>query len=286
LYSDEDIQLTYSQVYDLLVTRHIIKNHSTNSGDIRFAALEDADLSAYIKVLDLGCGYGFFVESLNNRLHGEARITGLDLVENNQEAFLHSVHASGYKGDFITGRADIIADMEDEAYDLIIACYSLYFFPHLIKDIARILKPDGLFIAVTHSEHTLREAIEFVPRCMKKLGMAFPENLHLNRLFMEFSLENGMDRLMPHFSRVDKIDFQNALEFNRDQVEDCIYYIEKKKHLIYKEVMTAYPDQVIDLSSCLSQSLYGHVKKAGKIVLNKNDAIFRCYKNSKEMFPI
>ena len=128
LYTTKEITKTYEQVHDLLLTRYIIKNYSTNKKDIRDVAIEGMNLKNVKTVLELGCGYGFFIEKLKGLLNDSAVVIGIDMVENNREPFLHSVASIQYKGEFITGRAEIIRKMPDESFDLIITSYSLYFF--------------------------------------------------------------------------------------------------------------------------------------------------------------
>jgi len=276
LFSEEDIRETYQEIYDLFVTRHIIKQHSSNKRDIRDVALEGLDLTSCKNILELGCGYGFFAEKLKNRLHNQASITGLDLVENNHDPFLHSIWATGYKGKFVNARAESIKDMTAGSYDLVIASYSLYFFPELTGEISRILAPEGIFLAITHSAHTLEEVIRLLPPCLSRIKISIPDEFLINQLFRAFSSENGTQLLQQHFPRVSRILYENHLYFNRETVDDCIYYIAKKKHLFYKEVVNRFPDRILDIEACLAERIYNTVKEKGSITLNKNDAVFRC----------
>jgi len=281
IYTPDAVIKTYTHIHDLLVTKYIIKNYSTNNNDIRAVALGGINISSLRKILDLGCGYGFFIEKLKGRLHPEAYITGIDLVGNNREAFIETVLSIGARGSFIEGNADMIKKIKGNLYDFIISSYSLYFFPHLIKEISRILKPDGLFLIVTHSENSLIEVIQFIPGCMEKIGLPRPAEVKFNRLFRAFSLENGKEKLSSYFEEIELIEYKNSMNFPQDNIDDCVYYVEKKRPFVYKEVMDQYPDRVIDMESCLSQCLYDYAKKKGGIVLTKDDAVFRCYKSRK-----
>jgi len=278
LYSRDDVVRTYRQVYDLLVTKHIINTYSTNKDDIRDIALKNLDLRGVDKILDLGCGYGFFIEKLKKRLSPAACFTGIDIVENNRDVYINSVASTGYKGQFINDDISCINRLESSSYNLVIASYSLYFFPWAINEISRVLVDGGIFVTVTHSRHALSEATDFLPGCMKKIGINPPGEIALNKLFERFSLENGEKMLAPYFKKVEKILYQNEMVFSVENIEDCIYYLEKKRHLIYKEVMERFPKRVVDLESCLAQSIYHFAKKNNGISLNKDDAVFRCYK--------
>jgi SAM-dependent methyltransferase len=117
---------------------------------------------------------------------------------------------------FIEAAADIIRDMETGRFDVVLASYSLYFFPHLIGEIARILKDRGVFVAVTHSERTLEELIAFVWRSMREARIQRTDELRISRLFREFSVEGGRDMLEPFFRHVECIPYENSLAFPLD----------------------------------------------------------------------
>jgi SAM-dependent methyltransferase len=280
LYSADDIRNTYEPIQDHRHTKHIIQSYALNPRDIREMALDGLDLASVKNVLDLGCGYGFFTEKLRGRLHEGAYIEGIDVIDrNNREAFEDTVDAIGCQGRFIQGRADLIQKMADSSYDVIIASYSLYFFPHLIPDIARILSPGGIFLAVTHSKYSLQEVTQFIPACMQMIGLAPPDEIMINRLLDSFSLENGFLMLKEYFESVEKIIYKNDLYFPLDQVGDCINYLDKKKHLIFKEVSENHPDKVEDMLSCFNKIIYEHALLHGEVIITKDDAIFRCFKS-------
>lgn len=277
LYSRNDITSTYEQVHDLLLTRYIIKTYSLNKSDIRDIALNNLDCIKAKKVLELGCGYGFFIEKLKGRIHDGAVIIGIDMVENNREPFLHSVSSIQYKGEFISGSVDIINEMPNASFDIIITSYSLYFFPYLIPEIARVLTPAGVFIAITHSKNTLQEAMQFIGLCMKTIGSFDKDEIIINKLFSAFSMEEGKEQLEKYFSRIERLDYNNSMVFTAEHIHDFIFYIQKKKSLIYKEVLELMPDKMDDILQCVENKIREYASNYGKIVLNKDDAIFRCY---------
>jgi SAM-dependent methyltransferase len=277
LFSYEDIRKTYEEVDWHRRCKDIIQEYALNTKDIRDVALEGVDLSHVHRVLDLGCGYGFFTERLCGRLNSQAHITGIDVIEkNNRDSFLRAVNQMGYTGTFIQGSADIITDMAQESFDLVIASFSLYFFPHMISRIAKVLRRTGLFIAVTHSRHTLHEVIRFVPSCMRAVGLTPPDDLRINRLFRMFSLEEGASQLSPHFEEVERILYENSLVFPFDQFDECVEYLDTKKHLIFKEVSEMYPYKIEDVAAAFNMALFEHARLHGKVLITKDDGIFRC----------
>jgi len=279
LYPRQDIRKTYELIQEHMRTKAIIREHALNRRDIREVALEGLDLSAVRRVLDLGCGYGFFTEKLQGRLHQGAHILGIDLVDReNRRVFLQTVKDIGYEGEFVRSRADIIRSMDESSFDMAIASYSLYFFPHLVGAIARVLSPEGVFIAVTHSKYSLREVTSFVPRCMERMGIVPPGEIMINRLFRAFSLEEGEEMLSPFFGRVERVIYENDLLFPLDRIGECIDYLDKKKHLIFKEVMENHPQKVGDMVSYFNDMVFAYAKEHGRIVLTKDDAVFRCFR--------
>lgn len=277
LFNYEDIRKTYEEVVWHRRCKDIIQGYALNTKDIRDAALEGLDLGETRTVLDLGCGYGFFTERFSGRLERQAHITGIDMIEkNNRESFLHAVRQMGYKGTFIQGSAEIIREMKDESFDLVVTSYSLYFFPHLIPEIARILKRSGLFIAVTHSRDSLHEVAGFVSESMRKTGLEPPEDLKIHELFHAFSLEDGSAKLAPYFEEVERLVYKNSLLIPLAHFNDFMEYITIKKPLFFKEVLEGHPSKIDDVMAAFTRISYDHAGRHGHVTLNKDDGIFRC----------
>lgn len=277
LFSHEDIRRTYEELTWHRRSKDIIQEYALNLRDIRMVALEGIDLHASTEVLDLGCGYGFFTEMLKGRLKPGARVMGIDVVDHsNRQTFIDTVTLMGCRASFIQGSADIIRDMADAAVDLVIASYSLYFFPHLIPEISRVLRSGGVFIAVTHSKYSLQELTSFVPFSMKTAGLDVPGELRINRLFRSFSSEDGLGQLDPYFRDVERIIYENALVFPLDRFDACIDYLDTKKHLLLKEVADAQPAKFDVVLAVLVKSLFDHARAHGKVLITKDDGIFRC----------
>ncbi|MDO9514468.1 MAG: class I SAM-dependent methyltransferase [Syntrophales bacterium] len=278
LYSVEDIRKTYGAVQDHVETRRLISRYSVNREDIRESALGGLDLAGVEDALDLGCAYGFFTEKLAGRLKEGAAITGLDLAGKvNRELFLAVVASMGYRGRFVAGSADLICDMDSGSLDLVVASYSLYFFPHLIGEIARLLRPGGVFIAITHTEASLQEVIRLIPGCVRSVGLEAPGEPAIGRLLRAFSLENGEAQLRGHFGRIERIPFENDLSFPRDDIEACIDYLGKKRNLLFKEIFDTNPQRIDEALSYFYRELRKSASRQGSVVITKDDCIFRCF---------
>jgi SAM-dependent methyltransferase len=275
LYSEQDITRTYEKVTDHRFTKDIISRYSTNRHDVREIALSGIDLSWVRNVLDLGCGYGLFEEKLAGRLAPDACITGIDIVESNEAPFLITIENSGYSGTFIRDGADYIRSIDSRTYDLIIASYSLYFFPHLIEDISRILKSNGVFITITHSRDSLKEIMDLIPSSIEHTGIAAPDEFALNRLLKAFCLEDGYRQLKPHFETLEMLPYNNSMLFSPDDISDCVEYIAKKRPLLFKDIIDSHPHKIGDIEDHFYKRLHEKTVSKGLLSITKNDAIFR-----------
>jgi SAM-dependent methyltransferase len=275
LYSLEDIAETYEKVHDHKFTKNIISKYSTNRCDVREIALSDIDLSWVNTVLDLGCGYGLFEEKLKGRLAHNASIAGIDIVDANEVPFLKIVKDCGYSGIFISDGADVIRTIKSRTYDLIIASYSLYFFPHLIKDIARILKSNGIFITITHSRDSLKEITDLIPYSMEHKGITAPCEFTINKLLNAFCLEDGYQQLKPYFEKVEMLPYENAMLFSPDDIPDCIEYVAKKRPLLFKDIIDSHPQKIKDIEDHFYKRLLEQTVSKGLLSVTKDDAIFR-----------
>jgi len=278
-YSAEDIRKSYEKISEHKRLRSIILKYSINPGDVRDTALAGLDLSRVRTVLDLGCGYGFFTEKLVGLLRDDVIITGIDLLESNRGAFLDTVASMGYRGAFIVGNSELLKRMSPCMYDLVIASYSLYFFPHLAGEIARVLRNGGMFLAVTHSRFTLREVLPFIPACMKHFHLEPPGEIAILRLFSSFSLENGAALLEPHFEKVERITFLNELLFERDDMEEFLQYLNGKEYLFMKDVWALDPENRENVKKCFYRKIHDYaLQRENGVTITKDDGIFRCYK--------
>jgi ubiquinone/menaquinone biosynthesis C-methylase UbiE len=278
LYSVDQITKTYERVSDHRLTKKIISNYSTNTSDVRELALSNLNLEHVREVLDLGCGYGLFEEKLKNKLPENAFITGVDLISSNEKAFLKTIEEAGYKGKFINSAAHIIKSFKSMTYDMVIASYSLYFFPELIEEIARVLRPSGVFITITHSKKSLKEVTGLLPKSMKIKGLKPPEELAINRLLSAFCVEDGHIKLKGHFNEVEVIHYSNSMLFKTEDISDCIEYLAKKRPLLFKEVLDASPVKAEEVESHFYSALQDMVQETGSLLITKDDAIFRAFR--------
>ncbi|HOP85066.1 MAG TPA: class I SAM-dependent methyltransferase [Syntrophorhabdaceae bacterium] len=227
----------------------IIKKLSKNKEDIRNEVKKIIDFKLYHRLLDLGCGYGWFLEALPE---GFDFIMGVDYNDENESAFLSLAQKKAKKALFKKLFLPSKIDMPSCYFDMIVSAYSLYFFPDMLQEIKRLLDPKGVFIVITHSSHMLEE------------GERFFKFDNLRKLIESFSAENGYNILKQYFDHVEYYDYPNELIFH-----------EKDSHALeqYIDFKSAFIEQDVDPET-VKVKLLKELKEKKFLSFNKNDKIF------------
>jgi ubiquinone/menaquinone biosynthesis C-methylase UbiE len=253
-------------------TAAIIRNHSTNQRDIREMALNDLDLTECRHILDLGCGFGFFTESLRHRVQPEAVVTGLDMIPAYESLFLEVCKKAGVQGRFIAAPVSYIEVLPDRSCDLILCSYALYFFPEITSQIARLLTPEGVFVTITHAWQNMRELIAATKTVLRNKGVFRRHRLPVEEIIGRFCAENGHDLLRPWFARVEATDYPNTLIFKQDEVSHLLRYFHFKSPFFLSGID-------LDREEVLTK-LAAHLENLAQIHqgfnLSKDDRIFIC----------
>ncbi len=227
----------------------IIEARSSNKEEIRSVAAGLVDWQRIRTVLDLGCGYGWFEEVLGGRLD---LVCGIDYLGENREEFLRTAERIAKKAVFLQAHLPAAIDMPPESFDLVVSAYSLYFFPEMIGEVKRLLKSEGQFLTITHSESMLTE------------GEKYFDFSGLRKVIQRFSAENGEAQLKEHFTVTAFVDYTNTLVFGRHDGGDLSQYIEFKKEFISVDVD---PELV-------KEKMLAELQRLGELRFNKNDRIF------------
>lgn len=250
----------------------IIKSHLVNRSDIREMAFGDLDLTDSKDILDLGCGFGFFTQALKGRVHPEAMVTGIDRHPEYEWFFFQSCDKAGIKADFKSKGIEHINNFRDNAYDLILCSYALYFFPESIAEISRILKPDGVFIAITHAIPHMTEFMTYIRGILKQNGLILTIDMPYEELISRFSNLNGKKELEPYFSQISTLDYKASLAFGKNDHKELVEYFNFKHAFFIPEVID--PDD--SLHNKVSSSIKKDLLSRNGLKISKNDIIFVC----------
>jgi SAM-dependent methyltransferase len=240
----------------------IIRRHSTNQTDVRFAALGGLDLSGVRDVLELGCGFGFMAEEVATRIHPDACVIGVDACAANGQPFIERVSATGRRAEFVLAVLEDTLPFEEQSFDLVVASYSLYFFPKILADVCRVMRDNAMLLAVTHSESCCRGLMS---------AAGFSGDSPLIQLVRRFSGENGGQQLSPFFADVETIVYPNHLLFLNGELDDLMTYIRFKLPLAMCE-----SDTEPVLPDFVEPNLRATMDRTRAVTVEKDDAIFRC----------
>lgn len=241
----------------------IIRRHSSNRVDIRRAAFDGIDLARAHRFLDLGCGFGFAARALHGRTAPGAMVLGIDCQPENRVPFLASATAAGCRGSFLCHTLQSKLDFPAGTFDVVIASYSLYFFPGVIPEVARVLQPGGRFVVITHSEADFATLLWAV-------GVP-PERSALRALIRAFSAENGAARLRDHFTAVEQRPYPNTLVFAAKDLDEFLALVRYKSPQLALAAGGP-PPEPAEVER-RSRDLLSH---GGTISIEKDDAIFIC----------
>jgi ubiquinone/menaquinone biosynthesis C-methylase UbiE len=252
------------------LTADIIRKFSTNKKDIRDLALDGLNLKSCKVILDLGCGFGFFTQALKGRVHPEAFVRGIDIIEAYGPLFLRTCEDTGLRGTFSAEGVHSIRKLEDRQFDLILCSYALYFFPEIIPDISRVLKSEGLFIAITHSSENMGELINAAKEALKEKKMLSEHALPIEGIIRRFSSENGLQLLSPWFDGIRGVDYPNNLVFLSDDLRYIVEYFRFKSPFFLSG--TSYSSETV------TRLLRGYLEKVfparDQFTISKDDTIF------------
>ncbi|HBA54420.1 MAG TPA: hypothetical protein DCZ04_08185 [Syntrophorhabdus aromaticivorans] len=227
----------------------LIRMYSENQEDIREVAKSMVDWTEVRKIADLGCGYGWFEEALGN---GFDFMLGIDCIRSNEAGFLSVAQRVAKTARFANLQLPCPIDTDSDYFDLVIAAYSMYFFPDILPEAKRILRPGGVFLIITHSAGMLEEGEEFF------------DFSNLREVINNFSAENGERTLRQYFTDISAVDYRNSLVFNRNDADALAKYIDFKREFISKDVSPV----------VVKVKLLSELETRGVMRFNKNDRVF------------
>lgn len=236
------------------------EKYSTNKQGWFNWLFEKIDFSKVNRLLELGCG--------NGKLWQENKI---DL--RNREIFLSDISegmVEEVRNKLGSDFNCIVADAEkipfkDAYFDSIIANHVLFYLNDLnqgLKEISRVLKPNGVLYCSTYGKSHMKEITDIVQSFDSRI------NLSNHSLYDVFGLENGEDILKKYFTSVQRMDYQDSLEITESK--PLIDYI-MSCHGNQNEILGP---KLNEFKEYIEETL----KKDGKIVVTKEAGLFKCTK--------
>lgn len=212
------IKEQYKNTNNLALRKSLHEKYSVNKIGFQKWMFSQYPFRKKIKVLELGSGRGeLWNDYFDNEIlqSYEMNITLSDFSDGMVDYLLHH-----YLGKRISVKKIDILDIpfENDTFDLMIANSMLYHVKNIdraLSEVKRVLKKDGLFYCSTFGMNGMTQ---FLYHALDELGISYNHELNIT-----FTLQNGMQLLKKQFRKVERYDYEDALEI--DKVEDYIDYI-------------------------------------------------------------
>lgn len=236
------------------------EKYSTNKQGWFNWLFEKIDFSKVNRLLELGCG--------NGKLWQENKIE-----LRNREIFLSDISegmVEEVRNKLGSDFNCIVADAEkipfkDAYFDSIIANHVLFYLNDLnqgLKEIRRVLKPNGVLYCSTYGSKHMKEITEIVQNFDSRI------NLSNHSLYDVFGLENGESVLKKYFTSVQRMDYQDSLEITVSKpLIDYIMSCHGNQNEILGPRLSEFKEYIEEL-----------LQKDGKIVVTKQAGLFVCVK--------
>ncbi len=213
------------------------------------------------RVLDVGCGTGNYYQPLIERVPG-VKYLGIDF-------------STGMLKKHPAPEKTLMADAQDlpfnpNSFDVVMANHMLYHVPDIdraIKEFRRVLKPNGILVTATNSQHTMPEFQVLFRRAIVLLsapGSATPAQPPMPAHSL-FALENGTRALARNFYAVVRYDLPGSFVF--PSIDPVMSYLESTRQLREPQL----PRGVLwdDVMMIMRQQITHLINHFGELTVNK-----------------
>lgn len=213
------VKTQYSSDKNLNARIELHKRFSTNKYGWQKWVFDQYELKPNYKVIEFGCGNGATWKDNKDRIPSEIEITLSDLSEG-----MLSACRVGLNGVTAVKKYEVLDIQEipygDNSFDVVIANHMLYHVPNrdkAIKEVYRVLKPEGIFYAATNGLTGNKQ--------LKNLVEAFDNRIDYKEFSVvkEFGLENGGEQLSKYFKDVKMLRYVDS--FHITEAQPLVNYI-------------------------------------------------------------
>ncbi len=214
---EKELVEQYKNANNINVRIHLHEKYSQNPIQWFVWLFAQYDLKPGMKILEIGCGNGKLWTLNQNHLDDlEIILSDVSLGMLN-DAFRNLSHISNITYQCFDAQQ---IPFSDETFDIVIANHVLFYVADLslaLKEIKRVLKPNGKLYASTYGNNHMKEITELVKEYDPKITLS---NVSLYDIF---GLENGYDILQTYFNQIDMKHHDDYLLV--DNANDIIQYI-------------------------------------------------------------
>jgi SAM-dependent methyltransferase len=196
---------------DNLAARQAIYRYLEPAADLHDWAMGQVVWNGDEWVLDAGCGNGGYLRWLAGQPGRRGPTIGLDLSPGMLSGVRHSWAGDIALPGLVVGDIQALP-LPDASVDVVLAMHMLYHVPDVnraIQEARRVLRPGGVFLAATNSDHDKDELWEILGAAVS--AVAGGDRVLTSKPDFSFSLENGTPQLRRVFTHVARHDLARAL---------------------------------------------------------------------------
>ena len=260
--NQSDVVRRYYQTDEFLRIREETHDkYTVPKSDFARWVLDTIDWTGEESLLDLGTGIGTYYSRLI-AMHPNIHYHANDL--SHQMLVNHPADSS-----VLTLSDAVKLPYANDSFDVVMANHMLYHVPNIddaLKEIKRVLKPNGKLLTATNSIHTMPELQVLMRRAIVLLTRYGATQVRPPALPSDtFALENGTRILASHFFAVVRHDIPGQLVFN--DIEPAMAYLESMRDLRQDSL----PEDVAweDMMLIMRQQITQLIKHLGKLEINK-----------------
>lgn len=203
----ESIQLIYNTGNNLSAKYEVMGKYGISKEMFETWTIDKLNLLGGERVLDIGTGNGRFSIPTSKILKNNGGfMVCCDLTEGVMNSARIQAEQDGLPILHMIADAEKLPFLSDE-FDVVMANHMLYHLPDLkkgLKEICRVLRNTGQFLATTNSSRGMPEFFALHQETMHQLHIPF----EIKEDPIPFSLENGQAILLEHFNRVKLLTYE------------------------------------------------------------------------------
>jgi ubiquinone/menaquinone biosynthesis C-methylase UbiE len=199
-----------SQGYDsstnLDAKYRVLRQHSVNKEQFESWMIAQLCLTGGETVLDIGCGQGRFLLPVATNKHGGV-VVGCDIASGVMEGLSSAIQSRSLPAVLLVADACSLPFL-DRSFDLVMANHMLYHADDIgqaVREAARVLLPDGQFLATTNSRRGMPELQQLHYATFRSLNLPVDDTPDDT-----FTLETGGGYLSDSFGSVDVKEFDSG----------------------------------------------------------------------------
>ena len=253
----------YQTATNLEIRIELHRKYSTNKKGWFPWLYEQLPLNKVDNILEIGCGSGeLWFRGLQETLKNK-HIVLSDLSKGMiAEARENLKNNSSFDYVVMDGQQLLFPD---EYFNLVIANHVMFYMKDIkqaVKEVARVLQENGIFICSTYGKNHMREITEMVQEFDKRIRLS-----EVN-LYEQFGIENGRGYLEEQFQEVEFCRYEDSLVV--DEAEPIVNYV-LSCHGNQRELLDGRTEQ-------FKQFIEDKIKRTGFVTITKEAGIFRCRK--------